>query len=172
MHFQKALVTVMDYQGVSIQELATRTGSDLRWILSITSNSDWRPKLDTILRLCYALRINVFSFIGIAEAGLKYNEINSKETFSTYCSIVEHMRQILDLQPKHISMALRSYRLECGFSQRNLEKLTPFNVHTICTREGKRYQNYPTVTTLYSYCDAYKISLQDFVIRAFSYIDK
>ena len=170
MHFQKALVTVMNYQDVNIQELATRTGSDIRWIISITTNTDWRPKFDTILWICHALRFNVFSFIGIAEAGLQYSEICTEELMSNCCSPVEHMRQILDLQPKHISMALRSYRIECRLSQRNLEKMTPFNVHTICTREGKRYQNYPTVTTLYSYCDAYKISLQDFVIRAFSYI--
>lgn len=159
MHFQKALVTVMNYQDVSNQELAARTGSDLRWISSITTNADWMPKLDTILRLCHALRTNVFTFIGIAESGLKNNEMNADEVILYGFSLAEHLRQILDFQPKHISMALRSYRLECGLSQRKLEKLTPFNVHTICTREGERYQNYPTVTTLYSYCDAYRISL-------------
>ena len=30
--------------------------------------------------------------------------------------------------------------------------------------------SYPTVTTLYSYCDAYDISLTEFVKRAFSFI--
>ncbi len=173
MHFQQALVTIMETRNVSLEELAARTNANPRWLLAITTNSDWTPKLDTILRLCHALRFNVFSYLALAEVGSQSN--NSNIQVSKYRSpdqsIEEHLNQILDLQPRHISMALRSYRIECGFSLRTLEKLTPFNVHSICMREGVRYENYPTVTTLYSYCDAYEISLTEFVKRAFSFIE-
>ncbi len=171
MHFQEALVTVMETRKVSLEELAARTNANPRWLLAITTNSDWTPKLDTILRLCHALKFNVFSYLALAEVGSRgYNPQPS--TLKNEGSLTEHLNQILDLQPRHISMALRSYRLECGLSQRKLEKLTPFNVHTICMREGVRYRNYPTVTTLYSYCDAYQISLREFVERAFSFIEQ
>ncbi len=185
MHFQEALVTVMEIRNVSLEELAARTNANPRWLLAITTNSDWTPKLDTILRLCHALRFNVFSYLALAEVGSRgYNPQPSTlnpqpstlnpqpSTLKNEGSLTEHLNQILDLQPRHISMALRSYRLECGFSLRKLEKLTPFNVHTICMREGVRYRNYPTVTTLYSYCDAYQISLREFVERAFSFIEQ
>jgi transcriptional regulator with XRE-family HTH domain len=173
MHFQQALVTIMETRNVSLEELAARTNANPRWLLAITTNSEWTPKLDTILRLCHALRFNVFAYLALAEAGSQSNNSNIQVSKyrSTDQSIKEHLNQILDLQPRHISMALRSYRIECGFSLRTLEKMTPFNVHTICMREGVRYENYPTVTTLYSYCDAYEISLEEFVKRAFSFID-
>jgi len=184
MHFQQALVTIMETRNVSLEELAARTNANPRWLLAITTNSDWTPKLDTILRLCHALRFNVFSYLALAEVGSRgYNPqpstlnpqpstLKSQESRirNQDGSLAEHLNQILDLQPRHISMALRSYRIECGYSLRTLEKMTPFNVHSICMREGVRYENYPTVTTLYSYCDAYEISLTEFVKRAFSYI--
>lgn len=162
----------METRNVSLEELAARTNANPRWLLAITTNSEWTPKLDTILRLCHALRFNVFSYLALAEVGSqsKNSNIQVSKYRSPDQSIKEHLNQILDLQPRHISMALRSYRLECGYSLRTLEKLTPFNVHSICMREGVRYENYPTVTTLYSYCDAYEISLTEFVKRAFSYI--
>lgn len=169
MHFQQALVSVMKTQQVTIQDLAIRTNSNPRWILSITTDWEWRPNLDTILRLCYALRYNTFSFIAMAEASFQ-----GKILIPQYQGedLSEHLEQILDFQPKHIALALRAFRLENGLSQRQLEKITPYNVNSICKREGKRYQNYPTVTTLYSYCKAYNITLEEFVIRAFSFIEK
>ena len=172
MHFQQALVTIMETRNVSLEELAARTNANPRWLLAITTNSEWTPKLDTILRLCHALKFNVFAYLALAEVGSRSNDSNIQVSKfrSTGQSITEHLNQILDLQPRHISMALRSYRIECGFSLRMLERLTPFNVHTLCMREGVRYANYPTVTTLYSYCDAYEISLTEFVQRAFSFI--
>ncbi len=147
MHFQQALVTIMETRNVSLEELAARTNANPRWLLAITTNSDWTPKLDTILRLCHALRFNVFSYLALAEVGSRgYNPQPST----------------LNPQPS---------TLNPGFSLRMLERLTPFNVHSICMREGVRYENYPTVTTLYSYCDAYEISLTEFVKRAFSFIE-
>ena len=174
MYFHKALLTVMETQQVSVQELARRTNSDPRWILTLTTDCKWKPQLDTILRLCYALKFNVFSFIALAEIGLYDNTLNShySRVENNNDSLTEHMNQILDFQPRHISLALKAFRLECGLSQRKLEKLTPFNIHTICTREGERYRNYPTITTLCSYCDAYQIGLEEFVSRAFSFIGK
>lgn len=160
----------METRNVSLEELAARTNANPRWLLAITTNSDWTPKLDTILRLCHALRFNVFSYLALAEVGSRGYDPQPSRIKSNEGSLPEHLNQILDLQPRHISMALRSYRIECGYSLRTLEKLTPFNVHTLCMREGVRYENYPTVTTLYSYCDAYEISLTEFVKRAFSYI--
>ena len=190
MQFQQALVSAMETRKVTVEELAARTNSNPRWILSITTNCDWTPKLDTILRLCHALKFNVFSYLALAEVGSRGYTPNSQlptpnsqlptpnsqlptpnsQLLKNDSSLTKHMEQILDLQPRHISLALKSFRLECGLSQRKLEKLTPFSVNTICTREGEHYQNYPTVTTLYSYCNAYHISLSEFVSRAFSFI--
>ena len=74
MHFQEALVTVMETRKVSLEELAARTNANPRWLLAITTNSDWTPKLDTILRLCHALRFNVFAYLALAEVGSRgYN---------------------------------------------------------------------------------------------------
>ena len=74
MHFQQALVTIMETRNVSLEELAARTNANPRWLLAITTNSDWTPKLDTILRLCHALRFNVFSYLALAEVGSRgYN---------------------------------------------------------------------------------------------------
>jgi len=69
MQFQAALVYAMRENNVSEQELCERTGSNPRWIIEITTNSDWRPRFDTILRLCYSLDFNVFSFLDYAEFG-------------------------------------------------------------------------------------------------------
>lgn len=168
MYFQQALVTAMEAQKVTIRELAVRTHSDPRWILSITNNCEWHPKLDTILRLCYALRVNVFSFIALAENRSQGKILISQQ--QNY-DLSKHLEKILFFLPEHISLTLRSFRLENGLSQRQLERLTPYNVYAICTRESKRYQNYPTVTTLYSYCEAYNISLEEFIVRAFSFIE-
>lgn len=173
MHFQQALVTAMKTQQVTVQELAERTNSDPRWILTITTNCEWKPKLDTILRLCYALRFNTLSFIALAERGSFRNTPDTQYiNHMSNCTITEHFEQILDLKPRHISLALKAYRLEHGLSQRNLEKLTPFSVSIISMREGNHYHNYPTVTTLCSYCNAYNISLMEFLVRAFSFISK
>jgi hypothetical protein len=69
MQFQEALVFAMQDSNVDEQELTARTGSNPRWITEITTNPDWRPKLDTILRLCHALRFNVLTFLDYAESG-------------------------------------------------------------------------------------------------------
>ncbi|WP_443022433.1 helix-turn-helix domain-containing protein [Sphaerochaeta sp.] len=68
MHFQQALVYAMNRQHVSLSELAARTGANPRWLTEITTNAEWRPKLDTILRLCHALRFNVLDYLTYAEA--------------------------------------------------------------------------------------------------------
>ncbi len=74
MQFQQALIHAMEYQGITQAELAARSEANPRWILHITTNTDWVPKLDTVLRLCYALRFDVLSFLEYAEVGSRGNE--------------------------------------------------------------------------------------------------
>ena len=74
MQFQQALIHAMEYQGITQAELAARSDTNPRWILHITTKTDWVPKLDTVLRLCYALRFDVLSFLEYAEVGSRGNE--------------------------------------------------------------------------------------------------
>nr|WP_321305825.1 hypothetical protein [uncultured Sphaerochaeta sp.] len=69
MQFQAALVWAMQESKVDETLLAARTESNPRWITEITTNPDWRPKLDTVLRLCHALKFNVLTFLDYAEVG-------------------------------------------------------------------------------------------------------
>ena len=82
----------------------------------------------------------------------------------------EQQRLLLDLKPLHIAKALKTLRLEHGLSQRRLHTLTQFSIYSISLREGERYQNYPTITTLKLYCDAFHIHLSSLVGRALSYV--
>jgi len=69
MQFQQALCQVMEERHVSQEMLAARTDANPRWIVEVTTNPEWHPKLDTILRLCLALRYDVISFLELAEVG-------------------------------------------------------------------------------------------------------
>lgn len=179
MQYQKALVHVMRIHQISIQELSKKMCSDPRWVTEITSNSEWKPKLDTIFRICYVIRFDVISFVNYAEFGIftknsekKSNIIGTDTNYSlSQFSEAIHPRLVLEILPEHIAHALLSYRIEKNLTQRKLETITPFSVNTICHRESLHYQNYPTVTTLEIYCDAYGISMAEFLLRAFSYVE-
>jgi hypothetical protein len=173
MQFQEALVWAMQESKVDETLLAARTGSNPRWITEITTNPDWRPKLDTILRLCHALRFNVLTFLDYAEVGSRgqhptENRKQKTALGNTYVFPVEQqMKLILDVMPSHVAWTLKVLRKECGISQGKLEEITPFSKSTISLREGRRNQNYPTTTTLGIYCQAYGIRLTEFVSRLF-----
>lgn len=176
MQFQAALVYAIRENNVSEQELCERTGSNPRWIKAITTNADWRPRLDTILRLCYSLEFDVFRFLDYAEFGPSRNILSknkkSPNTLSTsqFLAIIPIQRRIiLEIMPLHVAKAFKSLRKDCGLSQEKLEKFTPFNKSTISLREGYRNNNYPTVTTLALYCKAFKISFSQFMIRVFEH---
>jgi len=180
MQFQAALVWAMQESKVDETLLAARTGSNPRWITEITTNPDWRPKLDTILRLCHALKFNVLTFLDYAEVGSRgqhptpntqqetENRKQKPALGKTYgISVEQQMKFILDMMPSHVAWTLKILRKECGISQDRLEEITPFSKSTISLREGRRNQNYPTTTTLGIYCQAYGIRLTEFVSRLF-----
>ena len=159
----------MEERHVSQEMLAARTDANPRWIVEVTTNPEWHPKLDTILRLCLALRYDVISFLELAEVGSRglapssKLQAPSKEDFT----LEEQMLLLLEVMPFHVSRALRAARLEAGLSQRKLSKLTTFSVCSISLREGYRNTSYPTVTTLGLYCEAFKIELAQFMAWVF-----
>jgi len=183
MQFQQALCLAMEERHVSQEMLAARTDANPRWIVEVTTNPEWHPKLDTILRLCLALRYDVISFLELAEVGSRglapssklqapssklqapssKLQAPSKEDFT----LEEQMLLLLEVMPFHVSRALRAARLEAGLSQRKLSKLTTFSVCSISLREGYRNTSYPTVTTLGLYCEAFKIELAQFMAWVF-----
>jgi len=176
MQFQAALVYAIRENNVSEQELCERTGSNPRWIKAITTNADWRPRLDTILRLCYSLEFDVFRFLDYAEFGpsrnifpKNKNSPNNLSNSALWEIIPIQRRIILEIMPLHVAKAFKSLRKDCGLSQEKLEKFTPFTKSTISLREGHRNNNYPTVTTIELYCKAYKISFSEFLIRVFEH---
>jgi len=180
MQFQAALVWAMQESKVDETLLAARTGSNPRWITEITTNADWRPKLDTILRLCHALKFNVLTFLDYAEVGSRGQHPTPNTQHPTESrkqkpalgktydfSVEQQMKLILVMMPSHVAWTLKILRKECGISQDRLEEITPFSKSTISLREGRRNQNYPTTTTLGIYCQAYGIRLTEFVSRLF-----
>nr|WP_321261164.1 helix-turn-helix transcriptional regulator [uncultured Sphaerochaeta sp.] len=176
MQFQAALVYAIRENNVSEQELCEKTGSNPRWITEITTNSEWHPRLDTILRLCYSLEFDVFKFLDYAEFGISRKNSSSNMRFPKNVSILKlwepidiQRRMILEIMPIHVAKTFRSLRKDCGLSQKNLEEITPFTKSTISLREGHRNNNYPTVTTLALYCKAYKISFSEFLTRVFEH---
>lgn len=176
MNFQKALLLAMQENNVGEQELTERIGANPRWITEITTNSDWHPRLDTILRLCYSLEFDVFRFLDFAEFGMSYADstysLSLQKKFTKielWESILIQKRMILEIMPIHIARAFRSLRKDCGLSQKKLEKITPFNISTISLREGHRNNNYPTATTVALYCKAYNISFSQFLMRVFEH---
>ena len=177
MQFQEALVWAMQESNVDETLLAARTGSNPRWITEITTNPDWRPKLDTILRLCHALKFNVLTFLDYAEVGSRGQHPTPNTQHPTPNTqhptpntqhptpntqhptpntqhptenreTEQQMKLILDMMPSHVAWTLKILRKECGISQDRLVEITPFSKSTISLREGRRNQNYPTTTTL------------------------
>ncbi|MPM40058.1 hypothetical protein SDC9_86696 [bioreactor metagenome] len=173
MQFQKTLVQILDELGISPYELAKRMDSDYRWIVEITSNQEWKPKLDTIFRICYALQFDVETFLYRAEFGIDFrNVVTSKVGNFSYFQdwdILSQAHLILETRPSHIAKTLRTYRHETGLTQKELSRITLFSVNSISLRESMRYQNFPTITTLQLYCSAFKISLATLVSRIFTF---
>ena len=187
----------MEERHVSQEMLAARTDANPRWIVEVTTNPEWHPKLDTILRLCLALRYDVISFLELAEVGSRGLAPSSKLQAPSSklqapssklqapssklqapssklqapskedFTLEEQMLLLLEVMPFHVSRALRAARLEAGLSQRKLSKLTTFSVCSISLREGYRNTSYPTVTTLGLYCEAFKIELAQFMAWVF-----
>jgi len=177
MQFHQALLFVMDQLEISSCELAQKLSSNSRWIKEITTNSEWKPRFDTVLKICYSINIEVELFLNVAEFGFVGEKIIQH---SPYLPPINHRialkasplqnEIILHTQPYHISRALKVYRKENGLTQSQLEEKTLFSVNSISLRESNRYLNYPTVTTLEQYCYAYGISLSDFVHRVFHFV--
>ena len=179
MQFHQALIFTLDQLNISTIELAKKLCSNPRWIKEITTNSEWKPKFDTVLRICYSLNVEVESFLNIAEFGIDGNQLDMQRQNaysdchkSVWAATPSQNIIILNTQPCHISQTLRLFRKEKGITQRQLEQKTAFSKNTISFRESDRYQNYPTVTTLEIYCYAFNISLSDFVHQVFSFVIK
>jgi transcriptional regulator with XRE-family HTH domain len=52
-------------------------------------------------------------------------------------------------------------------TQRELSRLTAFSTATISMREGKRYESFPSMSTIEYYCEAFEISVYSFVFEIF-----
>ncbi|MBJ2357941.1 hypothetical protein [Sphaerochaeta sp. S2] len=126
MYFQKALLFAMQEKKVGELELTKISGANPRWITEITTNSDWHPRLDTILRLCYSLEFDVFSFLDYAEFGFSRNNVYSSKYFPGNRSTSElwdlipiQKKVILEIMPIHVAKAFRSLRKDRRLSQKN-----------------------------------------------------
>jgi len=174
MQFQKTLVLIMESLGISSNELAQRMDSDYRWIIEITTNHEWKPKLDTIFRICYALQFDVVKFFEFVEFGVCSNNwaasmfsYDNDQLFLQNNYNALNSDRILETEPCHIAKAFRAFRLEAGLTQKELGQITLFSENSISLRESIRYRNYPTTTTLRLYCSAFEISLATFIRRTF-----
>ena len=161
MHYQAALSLLMQEQRISIQTLSNRTNFSVRWLSLILKDSDWNPWLNTLLKLSEALRINVIKIV-------EYSEVcNRQENLRT--SEPQNLRTSeLNITPEQISYALKAVRLEQGLSQTTLAKLTHFQLTAISLREQSRYQSYPALSTLETYCKAFGITVSSFLRYALS----
>ncbi|WP_320128749.1 helix-turn-helix transcriptional regulator [uncultured Sphaerochaeta sp.] len=70
------------------------------------------------------------------------------------------------ISPYQVTHALRAIRLEKNLSESRLSSITQFQISSISFRESNRYQSYPTLSTLEIYCNAYTISIAEFLQRA------
>lgn len=170
MNYQYALVRMMKENYLSIYDVALNTDWTVRYAGAVVENTGWHPCFDSVLKLCYDLRFNVFTFFEFADVGVcAQSSINSHQSF---VKSVELQRElILFMEPVHVSLALRSLRLESGMTQKELSQLTAFSTTSISMREGKRYMSFPSMTTVEYYCEAFGISVYSFVFEVFSHAD-
>jgi DNA-binding XRE family transcriptional regulator len=166
MNYQYALVRMMEEKNLSIYDVATNTDWSVRYAAAVAENTGWHPCFDSVLRLCYGLRLNVFTFFEFAEVGIRgQSPITGHQTFLRSLEVQREL--ILFMEPLHVSLALRSLRLERGMTQKELSQLTAFSTPSISMREGTRYMNFPTMTTVEYYCEAFGISVYSFVFEVF-----
>ncbi len=174
MNYQYALVRMMGEKNLSIFDVAANTNWTVRYAEAVAENKRWHPCFDSVLKLCYSLRFNVFTFFEYAQEGVGSEYIvGIKKSIRSYSFIrnVDLQRDIiLLLEPYHVAFTLRSLRLGCGMTQRELSRLTAFSVTTISMREGKRYVSYPSMATIEYYCEAFGISVVVFVYELFLYV--
>ena len=90
----------------------------------------------------------------------------------TFIRSVEVQRKlILFLEPLHVALTLCSLRLECGMTQKELSRLTSFSTATISMRERKRYESFPSMSTIGYYCQAFEMSVYSFAFEIFFHAD-
>jgi len=178
MNYQYALVRMMEEKNLSIFDVAANTDWTVRYAEAVAENKRWHPCFDSVLKLCYSLRFNVFTFFEFAQVGVRgqspitnhqspITNHQSPGTKSFVGSVEEQREIILFLEPLHVALTLRSLRLGCGMTQRQLSRLTAFSVTTISMREGKRYVSFPSMSTIEYYCEAFGISVVAFVYELF-----
>lgn len=179
MYFQEALVFIMNSLEISLTDFSHRLDANPRWIAEISTNPEWKPKLDTIFKICFIFNIDIITFLKLAEFGVIHNPNFGYKNICTYDKIylvkpITNYQKYLILQtkPYHIAQALRAFRLEKGYSQKKLMQITSFSTNSISLRESKRYVNYPTITTLLVYCSAFTISISSFVSRVLLVVDE
>ena len=182
MNYQYALVRMMEEKNLSIFDVAANTDWTVRYAEAVAENKRWHPCFDSVLKLCYSLRFNVFTFFEFAQVGVRgqspitnhQSPITNHQSPITksFVSDVEKQRElILFLEPFHVALALRCLRLRCGMTQRELSRLTAFSTATISMREGKRYESFPSMSTIEYYCEAFEISVYSFVLEVFLQAD-
>jgi hypothetical protein len=71
MDYQYALNTMMKREQLEISDVAANTGWSIKYAQEIAANRRWHPYFDSVLKLCYRLRFNVFTFFEFAEAGVR-----------------------------------------------------------------------------------------------------
>jgi len=146
--YQLALLRLMEEKRFTIKMVSNKGNFSDRWISYILKSSNWNPWLNTLIKLSNVFKIDIIQFLNYAESGkMDYNFRTSD----------------LDITPTKISLALKNVRIERGFSQADLSKLTKFQLSSISLREHGRYQSYPTLGTLEIYCKAYDLSISAFL---------
>ncbi len=189
MDYQYALNTMMKREQLEISDVAANTGWSIKYAQEIAANRRWHPYFDSVLKLCYRLRFNVFTFFEFAEAGVRgqhptpntqdsrlrlgsrFQDSIVSSQYQGCESFVENLEVqrslILLMEPLHVAQAFRSWRIERGLSQKELGILTSFSVQTISLRESSRYASFPSMASVEYYCSAFEISLCSFLRSVF-----
>ena len=71
MNYQYALVRMMEEKNLSIFDVAANTDWTVRYAEAVAENKRWHPCFDSVLKLCYSLRFNVFTFFEFAQVGVR-----------------------------------------------------------------------------------------------------
>ena len=196
MDYQYALNMMMEREQLKISDVAANTGWSIKYAQEIAANRRWHPYFDSVLKLCYRLRFNVFTFFEFAEAGVRgqhptpntqhptpntqdsrlrlgsrFQDSIVSSQYQGCESFVENLEVqrslILLMEPLHVAQAFRSWRIERGLSQKELGILTSFSVQTISLRESSRYASFPSMASVEYYCSAFEISLCSFLRSVF-----
>ncbi len=169
MNYSNALTLIMESRRVPLDILAMQMYVKTDWIKKIIKKSNWKPRLDTILHICYCLEVDVFDFLKLSNE----NIIKNSFLLNTMPLKINnrHHQIILNLESKHIAKTLLFFRETKKITQATLSERTGFQLSAISLRESLRYTNIPTMATIELYCKAYGISLEDFIRNVFVYVD-